>query len=47
MAYAVGQFWKLEKMSDKKPFLVSHIFFDVTDKYKLIPKFNFPYNNLI
>ena len=33
--------------SDKKPFLISHTFFKVTDRYKLIPEFNFPYNNLI
>ena len=30
--------------SDKKPFLVSHIFYSVTDRCKMFPEFNFLYN---
>ena len=39
--------WKKKFSSDKKPSLISHIFYSVTDRYEMMPEFNFQYNNLV
>ena len=39
--------WKKKFSSDKKPFLVSYIFYSLRDRYEMMPEFNFPYNNLV